>query len=104
MMLGGRSGITGRFGGDSLHPTKACLLLGCEYLPNYPHRHDYLKLNYRQCASECHRKRRWRSKPSHELLSPTLVAFYPLSAFIRDGLGYEYYPLPGNYPGKWRVR
>ena len=27
-----------------------------------------------------------------------LVAFYPLPVFTRDDLGYEYYPLPGNYP------
>ena len=31
----------------------------------------YLTPNYCQCASECHRKRRRRSKPSHELLSLT---------------------------------
>eukprot|EP00956_Cyclotella_meneghiniana_P034125 scaffold101695_cov36-Cyclotella_meneghiniana.AAC.2 len=31
----------------------------------------FLALNCCQGASECRCKRRWRSKPSHELLSPT---------------------------------
>eukprot|EP00956_Cyclotella_meneghiniana_P006763 scaffold9020_cov47-Cyclotella_meneghiniana.AAC.1 len=31
----------------------------------------YSAPNCCQCASKCHCKRRWRSKPSHKLLSPT---------------------------------